>query len=126
MLNGLGPLSCGSRYALCSLSPPPCGRCSCPRNRPYISGSEVATAHDLTSAATPSKMPATMRLQTLYEARWIFAVLGLLGVVSCFVSLWLLLPLSLLFAYTLWFFRDPERLAPADPDAILAAADGTV
>lgn len=29
-------------------------------------------------------------------------------------------------AYMCWFFRDPERVAPADPDAIVAAADGVV
>jgi phosphatidylserine decarboxylase len=67
-----------------------------------------------------------MRSQTLYEARWIFAVLLLLGVVSWFVSLWLLLPVLLFFIYAIWFFRDPERVAPTDPDAVLAAADGTV
>jgi len=67
-----------------------------------------------------------MRSQTLYEARWILAVLVLLGIASCFISLWLLLPVLLLLVYTIWFFRDPERVAPADPDAVLAAADGTV
>ena len=67
-----------------------------------------------------------MRFQTLYEARWIFFVLALLGVASAFVSLWLLLPVLLLTVYTFWFFRDPARVSPADPDAVLAAADGTV
>jgi phosphatidylserine decarboxylase len=67
-----------------------------------------------------------MRFQTLYEARWIFAVLILLGVASSFVSGWLLLPILLLFVYAIAFFRDPERAAPADPDAVLAAADGKV
>jgi phosphatidylserine decarboxylase len=32
----------------------------------------------------------------------------------------------LLFGYTIAFFRDPERIAPSDADAILAAADGVV
>lgn len=67
-----------------------------------------------------------MRFQTLYEARWIFAVLALLAVAGAFVSLWLLLPVLLLTAYTFWFFRDPARISPEDPDAVLAAADGTV
>ena len=67
-----------------------------------------------------------MRFQTLSEARWIFAGLVLLGVASYFISLWLLPPIFLLLVYTISFFRDPERVAPADPDAILAAADGTV
>jgi phosphatidylserine decarboxylase len=67
-----------------------------------------------------------MRFQTLYEARWIFAVLVLLGIVSCFISLWLLLPILLLLIYTISFFRDPDRVAPEDPDAVLSAADGVV
>ena len=71
-------------------------------------------------------MPVTMRSQTLYEARWIFAVLALLAVASIFTSLWLLLPVALLIIYTFWFFRDPVRVAPDDPAAVVAAADGTV
>jgi len=67
-----------------------------------------------------------MRAQTLYEARWIFAVLLVLGIAACFTSLWLLLPILLLVVYTFSFFRDPDRVAPNDPDAVLAAADGKV
>ena len=67
-----------------------------------------------------------MRLQTLSEARWILLVLLVLGVVSAFISSLLLLLVLLFFGYTLWFFRDPDRAAPDDPDAVLAAADGTV
>ena len=67
-----------------------------------------------------------MRFQTLYEARWIFATLALLTVASLFLSLWLLLTILLLTIYTFWFFRDPARVSPDDPDAVLAAADGTV
>jgi len=67
-----------------------------------------------------------MRSQTLYEARWIFLVLALLGVASVFISLWLLLPVFLLTIYTFWFFRDPARVSPDAPDAVVAAADGTV
>jgi len=67
-----------------------------------------------------------MRFQTLYEARWIFLILLLLGVASWFASLWLFPLVLLLFVYTIWFFRDPERTAPVDPDAVLAAADGKV
>src|SRR4051812_41241566 len=67
-----------------------------------------------------------MRLQTLAEARWIFAVLLLLVIGSWFVSPWLSLLFVMLAIYTLAFFRDPERIAPGDADAVLAAADGTI
>lgn len=67
-----------------------------------------------------------MRLQTLKEARWIFAVLVVLTLVSWFVLPWLSLLFFALILYTFAFFRDPERVAPDDPDAVLAAADGVV
>src|ERR1700730_1619939 len=67
-----------------------------------------------------------MRLQTLAEARWIFAVLLLLIILSWFFIPWLSLVFGLLALYTLAFFRDPDRVAPTDDNAVLAAADGTV
>src|SRR5947209_19173870 len=67
-----------------------------------------------------------MRAQTLSEARWIFAIFALLAVASSFFSVWLLLFFLLLLFCTLAFFRDPDRAAPADPNLIVAAADGTV
>jgi phosphatidylserine decarboxylase len=36
------------------------------------------------------------------------------------------LPPLLLLAFTLWFFRDPERVPPADPEALVSPADGKV
>ena len=68
-----------------------------------------------------------LRGQTLYEARWIigaFAVLtGLFAILHLwgFVGFWILCIL-----YTLFFFRDPDRVIPPDPSAIVAAADGLV
>jgi phosphatidylserine decarboxylase len=67
-----------------------------------------------------------MRFQTLYEARWIFAILALLAIGSAFLFPWLLLLVLLLTIYVFWFFRDPARVSPSDPDAVVAAADGTV
>ena len=67
-----------------------------------------------------------MRLQTLFEARWIFAVLLLLAVLSLLITFWLTLLFLALVAYTFLFFRDPERNAPAEPEVIVAAADGVV
>ncbi|HEV2995089.1 MAG TPA: phosphatidylserine decarboxylase [Chthoniobacterales bacterium] len=67
-----------------------------------------------------------MRFQTLLEARWIFAILVLLALASCLVSGWLSLLFLVLICYTVFFFRDPDRAVPADPHAVVAAADGTV
>jgi phosphatidylserine decarboxylase len=67
-----------------------------------------------------------MRLQTLVEARWILALFVLLAIATLFVSAWLSLLFFLLFLCTVAFFRDPERMVPANPNLIVAAADGTV
>jgi phosphatidylserine decarboxylase len=67
-----------------------------------------------------------MRFQTLFEARWIFLFLALLGIVGALFSLWIVVPVLLLILYVFWFFRDPDRISPAEPDAVVAAADGKV
>ena len=67
-----------------------------------------------------------MRLQTLLEGRWIFAILAVAAVAAWFFSPWFSLIFLLLIFYTLTFFRDPDRIAPADPNAVVAAADGKV
>jgi phosphatidylserine decarboxylase len=67
-----------------------------------------------------------MRLQTLFEGRWIFAILIVATAASWFATPWLSLFFFLLILYTLTFFRDPNRVAPVDPNALLAAADGTI
>ena len=67
-----------------------------------------------------------MRFQTLFEARWIFGVLLVLGALSLLLTPWLGLLFLALIAYTFAFFRDPERVAPDDPAVVVAAADGVV
>ena len=67
-----------------------------------------------------------MRPETLIEGRWIFGALALLTLASWFATPWLSLFFLLLIFYTLFFFRDPDRVPPADPNAVVAAADGTV
>ena len=67
-----------------------------------------------------------MRLQTLFEARWIFVVLLVLTLLSLWLVPWLAVLFLILIGYTFAFFRDPERSAPADPDVVVAAADGVV
>jgi len=67
-----------------------------------------------------------MRFQTLFEGRWIFAILLILAIVCAFFSLWLSLLFVALILYTVAFFRDPNRSDPSDQRAVVAAADGTV
>jgi len=80
----------------------------------------------LTTLLRNSTLLLLMRFQTLSEARWIFAVLLLLGVLSLLITPWLALVFALLIAYTFVFFRDPDRVVPADPEVVVAAADGVV
>jgi phosphatidylserine decarboxylase len=67
-----------------------------------------------------------MRFQTLFEGRWIFAILLILAIICAFFSLWLSLVFVALILYTVAFFRDPNRSDPSDQRAVVAAADGTV
>ncbi|MDQ6656362.1 MAG: phosphatidylserine decarboxylase [Verrucomicrobiota bacterium] len=67
-----------------------------------------------------------MRWQTLYEGRWIFGILAVLALASAFITLWLTLIFVALILYTFAFFRDPERVSPADAESVVAAADGVV
>jgi phosphatidylserine decarboxylase len=67
-----------------------------------------------------------MRLQTLLEARWILGFLALFILAGAFLSVWLQWFFLFLFFGTIAFFRDPERTVPAEPNLIVAAADGTV
>ncbi len=68
-----------------------------------------------------------MRFQTLYEGRAIFAAVVALAAVAALLHwTWLLVLSALLFLFCLNFFRDPDRVSPADPKAVVAAADGTV
>jgi len=73
---------------------------------------------------------AMLRYQTLWEGRWIFAVLFLLTGGFWALRSWISLVPALLgvglILFSVYFFRDPDRVAPADPLAVVAAADGTV
>src|SRR6266702_2245235 len=71
-------------------------------------------------------MQSLMRSQTLLEARWILLLLASSGVAVWLVSAWLSLVFLALFLFTIAFFRDPNRPVPADPNLIVAPADGRV
>lgn len=67
-----------------------------------------------------------MRSQTLYEARWIFAVAVLITANLYLLLPWLAILGVLIILYVFYFFRDPERVIPSDPSAVVAAADGVI
>lgn len=67
-----------------------------------------------------------MRFQTLAEGRWIFAILILLMIAGGWLTPWLALVFFVLILYTIAFFRDPERVVPADSKSVVAAADGKI
>ena len=70
---------------------------------------------------------------------WPFMSLAILAGVLLSLMLWFLTPVrgswaiavgvllvTVFGGYFLWFFRDPDRTPPDDPQAIIAAADGVV
>lgn len=67
-----------------------------------------------------------MRFQTIYEARWIFAVTLLLTWGLYWVQPWLAVIGGVFTLYVFYFFRDPDRVSPAEEKAVVAAADGVV
>ena len=60
------------------------------------------------------------------EALPLAALLAVVAVVAGWFYPWLAVLPTLLLAFTLWFFRDPERKAPDDPGALISPADGRV
>jgi phosphatidylserine decarboxylase len=67
-----------------------------------------------------------MRLQTLREARLIFAVLAAITIFFSFTAPTASLLGVGLILYTFYFFRDPDRQAPPDALDVVAPADGVV
>lgn len=68
-----------------------------------------------------------MRFQTLYEGRWIFAIVIALGVIGGVLGWLPLVILSvLLVLFCINFFRDPDRPVPPGEEVVVAAADGVV
>jgi phosphatidylserine decarboxylase len=53
-------------------------------------------------------------------------LLGAAGLLAWLAGPWWALPAVLLAAFFLWFFRDPRRVVPATPNAVVSPADGKV
>jgi phosphatidylserine decarboxylase len=68
-----------------------------------------------------------MRFQTLYEGRWIFLAVAVLGWIGWALGWhWLVIVAALLTIFCVNFFRDPNRETPPGDDLVIAAADGVV
>ena len=64
--------------------------------------------------------------RAMYEGRWIFLILLICLIASHGFLAFLLPVVAGLVCFCLWFFRDPERVPPADPLLAVSPADGTV
>jgi phosphatidylserine decarboxylase len=71
-------------------------------------------------------MMRRMSYRALNEARWILAVLAVCWLVTMALLPLLSVLLALLILFTLYFFRDPHRVPPADESLAVAPADGLV
>lgn len=67
-----------------------------------------------------------MRWKTLKEGLWIFVTLGLLGCVASRKKPWAGGIFAGLIAFTLYFFRDPDRPIDPDPLVVVSPADGVI
>ena len=67
-----------------------------------------------------------MRWQTLWQAKWILAVLAGLTAAAWTWSPWLAAVGIVLILFTLYFFRDPRRQIPQGPGLFVSPADGKV
>jgi phosphatidylserine decarboxylase len=64
---------------------------------------------------------------TIDRAAWPFvAIEAVVGAVAAVWSPWTAIPLALAAAFTLWFFRDPERVPPSEVGTLVAPADGRI
>ena len=65
--------------------------------------------------------------RALYEGRWIFLILGIVWIAAFLLQVKLLMLLaSAIILFSLWFFRDPERVPHSDPRIAVSPAEGTV
>jgi phosphatidylserine decarboxylase len=78
------------------------------------------------SALEPMPMMKPGPLRLAREGYPFLIIFAALGVGGGFLFWPIGLAFGLLFAFTLYFFRDPERVPPADPELLVSPADGTI
>ena len=73
----------------------------------------------------PARMRKPRQARALYEGRWILLILILgLSVTSFYFHiLFLTLLFGAMLLFSLYFFRDPERIPPSDPTLAVSPAD---
>ncbi|MEO6053245.1 MAG: phosphatidylserine decarboxylase family protein [Chthoniobacterales bacterium] len=64
--------------------------------------------------------------RALYEARFIMGGLAIAWLFFLFVVPAVSVIIAIFFLYVLYFFRDPERVAPTDPSVVVSPADGKI
>lgn len=65
--------------------------------------------------------------RTMAEGRWLLAAFAIIAGVALVLRCWPVAALAFAaLAFVVSFFRDPDRVAPADPKLILAPADGRI
>jgi phosphatidylserine decarboxylase len=67
-----------------------------------------------------------MKPRAMREAKTILLVLAACWLIALALAPPLAVLLALLLLFTLYFFRDPERIPPSDPSLLVAPADGTI
>lgn len=67
-----------------------------------------------------------MSFKALFEARWILAFLAAVWIICILLLPWGAVLVGIFILYTLYFFRDPVRVPPADSSLLVAPADGLI
>lgn len=67
-----------------------------------------------------------MENRALGEAKWILAALGVAWIVTIFVVPFVAVLIAIFLLFTVYFFRDPERVPPEGERIAVSPADGVV
>jgi phosphatidylserine decarboxylase len=66
-------------------------------------------------------------LRIARDGLWYIAIPALLAAILLVLSYWVVaIAFVIVLAFMIWFFRDPHRVPPSEPDVVVAPADGRV